>query len=118
MAKLTRGYPFAFQVLGYYTFEHGGDYLAALPEVKQYLAEYAYDKIWSELSRNDRRVLSAISASESGSVSEIKEDLNMASNEFSPYRNRLIKKGLIRGEERGFVQLTLPFFEEYILDRP
>ena len=30
MAKITKGYPFAFQVLGYYTFENGGSYEKAL----------------------------------------------------------------------------------------
>lgn len=31
MARLTKGYPFAFQVLGYHTYENGGDYSRALP---------------------------------------------------------------------------------------
>lgn len=114
MAIITRGYPFAFQVLGYYTYENGGDYHAALPDTKQYLAEYVYDKIWSELSRTDRQVLSATTSVKDGKVSEIRSILKMESNEFSPYRDRLIKRGIISGDERGYVRFMLPFFEEYV----
>ncbi|MBQ6735088.1 MAG: AAA family ATPase [Lachnospiraceae bacterium] len=114
MARMTRGYPFAFQVLGYYTFEHNGHYEEALPLCKQYLEEYAYDKIWSELSRLDKRILKALAASKTGSVSEIREDLGMTPNQFGSYRNRLLKRGLVNGDEYGYLSLSLPFFESYI----
>ena len=32
MAELTKGYPFAFQVLGYLTWNHAGDYEAVIDE--------------------------------------------------------------------------------------
>ena len=51
MAELTKGYPFAFQVLGYLTWNHAGDYEAVIDEYEQYLSEFVYDKIWSELSQ-------------------------------------------------------------------
>ena len=116
MAKLTRGYPFAFQVLGYYTFVKGGDYNAALTEYRQYLEEYVYDKIWSELSANDKKVLHAIVQTESRKIGDIRNLLNMESNELSPYRDRLIKKGIINGDERGYLKFELPMFEDYVLD--
>ena len=34
MAALTNGYPFAFQVLGYYTCKYDGDYKKAIPEIQ------------------------------------------------------------------------------------
>lgn len=37
MARSTRGYSFAFQVLGYFTWEYDGDYRAAMGDYKQYL---------------------------------------------------------------------------------
>ena len=40
MAKLTKGYPFAFQVLGYLTWNNDGDYTGVIPEYRQYLEEY------------------------------------------------------------------------------
>lgn len=44
MAGLTKGYPFAFQVLGYLTWNNGGDYNGILGEYEQYLSEFVYDK--------------------------------------------------------------------------
>lgn len=117
MARLTRGYPFAFQVLGYYSFE-AGEYNETVEELfRSYLEEYVYDKIWSEMSVTDRKVLYVAARNSSGSVSEIREELDMAKNEFSPYRDRLIKRGVISGEERGYIRFTLPLFEEFVMDR-
>lgn len=117
MAGLTMGYPFAFQVLGYYTYEKNGDYKAAIADTRQYLEESVYDKIWSELSLNDRRVLGAIAKSPDGKTIGIREQINMETNIFSTYRERLIRKGVINGETRGYVKMILPFFKEYVLDR-
>ena len=115
MAQLTKGYSFAFQVLGYCTWNNGGDYKKAIPETKQYLDEYIYDKIWFELSDKDKKILSVIARSSAGEVKEIREMLNLKPNEFSPYRKRLVRKGVI-SEERGVAKITLPFFDRYIIE--
>ena len=114
MASLTKGYSFAFQVLGYFTFRHKGDYKAALSEYRQYLEDYVYEKIWSELSRTDRSVLYAIAMSKTGKAKEIKEIAGMDNNEYTPYRDRLIKKMLVNGDEYGYIKLTLPLIEDFI----
>ena len=49
-------------------------------------------------------------------LSEIRKELNMETNEFNPYRKRLVKRGIVNGEDRGYVSFTLPLFEEYVLD--
>ena len=116
MAKLTRGYSFAFQVLGYFTWETGGKYMDILGEYKQYLDEYVYDKIWSELSGKDKQILYGIAKCETAKISDIRELLDISTNEFNPYRKRLIKRGLINGEERGYVYFTLPMFEDYVME--
>ena len=116
MAKLTRGYPFAFQVLGYYTYIHGGKFHQAIVEFRQYLDEYVYDKIWSELSKNDKKILYTMAKKGYNRISDIRADLKAESNEFSPYRDRLIKKGILNGDERGSLKFELPLFEEYVLD--
>ena len=56
MAKLTKGYSFAFQVLGYLAWENNGFNKKVLSSYKQYLEDYVYEKIWSELSMQDRTV--------------------------------------------------------------
>ena len=116
MARLTMGYPFAFQVLGYLTWNQNGDYKSIIPQYEQYLSEFVYVKLWSELSAKDKIVARGIAQIKSGKISEIRELLHMETNEFNPYRKRLIRKGLIDGETRGYVKFTLPFFEEYVLE--
>ena len=116
MAELTKGYPFAFQVLGYLTWNHDGDYHAVLDEYEQYLSEFVYDKIWSELSAKDRMVAKAIADEKSGKIKDIRERLGMETNEFNPYRKRLIKKGIVSGEMRGYVYFTLPLFAQYVIE--
>lgn len=116
MADLTKGYPFAFQVLGYLTWNHHGDYNAVRGEYEQYLSEFVYDKIWSELSQKDRMVARGIADVEGGKIKDIREHLHMETNEFNPYRKRLIKKGILSGETRGYVYFILPLFEEYVME--
>lgn len=116
MAELTKGYAFAFQVLGYLTWNHNGDYNAVRGEYEQYLSEFVYDKIWSELSQKDRIVAKGIAESAGGKIREIRERLGMETNEFNPYRKRLIKKGILSGEMRGYVYFTLPLFAEYVIE--
>lgn len=116
MAKDTRGYAFAFQVLGYFAYDHTNDIDLVKNSYKQYLDEYVYDKIWSELSPKDKKILYAIAQVPSGRISEIRELLNISTNAFNPYRKRLIQKGLINGDEWGVVKFTLPLFERYIAE--
>lgn len=116
MAKLTRGYPFAFQVLGYLTWNNHGNYKSIINEYMQYLSEFVYDKIWSELSLKDRQVAIGIAQVPDGKILDIRNLLDMETNEFNPYRKRLIKKGILSGETRGYVSFTLPLFSEYVLE--
>lgn len=116
MARLTRGYSFAFQVLGYLTWEAGGLSEDVMDGYRQYLDDYVYDKIWSELSAGDRRLAVGIAKSKTGKVSEVRSILGMETNQFNPYRRRLIRKGVITGEERGYVRFVLPCFEDYAIE--
>lgn len=116
MAKCTKGYPFAFQVLGYLTWENRGNYKKVLPEYRQYLEEYVYEKIWSELSAKDRQIAYGIANCSSGKIKEIRAWLQMETNAFNPYRKRMIKKGIIDGSVYGVVKFTLPFFERFVLE--
>lgn len=114
MAKLTKGYPFAFQVLGYFMWNSEGKLNDILDEYSQYLEEYVYEKIWSELSNKDREIAYGIAMTKTGKISEIRAFLKLNTNEFNPYRKRLIKRGIINGDVRGYVTFTLPLFEEFV----
>ena len=115
MADLTRGYSFAFQVLGYFTYRHEGSYEAAVPEFRQYLEDYVYEKLWSELSRTDKKLLYAIAESKTGKAGDIKNSLKISNNRYTPYRDRLIKKMIVDGNEYGYLKITLPMFDQFIL---
>lgn len=114
MAKLTKGYPFAFQVLGYLTWNKNGDFESVLDEYQQYLEEFVYEKLWSELSAKDKMILNGMATAKDNKIITIREQLNIDTNNFNPYRKRLIKKGLINGDEHGVLKFTLPLFENFV----
>ena len=115
MAKLTKGYSFAFQVLGYIYWNNKESKIEdILPEYDQYLDEYVYDKIWSEMSEMDRKVVSAMAISGETNVSTLRELVGMTTSQFSVYRDRLKRKGIINTAQYGYISLLLPRFEEYV----
>ena len=121
MAYTTKGFSFAFQVLGYLYWENRNDMTLEqlMPKYDQYLAEYVYDKIWSELSETDKKIISALSST-SGEiqVKDLRAKLdNMSPEKFSVYRERLKRKGLINVSSYGKLSLSLPRFEEYTKNR-
>lgn len=113
MARLTKGYSFAFQVLGHFTWRHDGDYKSAISDFRQYLEDYVYEKVWDEMSSGDRRLAYGVAKSENGKAKEVKSIISMSDNEYSVYRDRLVKRGVLNGKEHGYVRFTLPMFEEY-----
>ena len=119
MTLLTRGYPFAFQVLGYLYWDNRKDHTLEdiMPEYDQYLDEYVYSKIWAELSSKDKEILSVISESGYQSVKDIREKLDMKPELFSVYRDRLKRKGVIDTRQYGKIAMALPRFEEYVKNR-
>lgn len=116
MTALTKGYPFAYQVLGYLYWNHRDTQSLEeiLPEYDQYLEEYVYSKIWSELSELDKKILTKIATSGEFRVKTIRENLNMKSELFSVYRERLKRKGVIDTREYGKISMALPRFSEFV----
>ncbi len=114
MAKLTRGYPFAYQVLGYLYYREQTDLENILPEYDQYLDEYVYSKIWSELSERDRSVLIYMAKSGRTEVKNIRDNTELSSSAFSVYRDRLKKKGILDTSQYGHLSFILPRFENFV----
>ncbi len=118
MAKLTKGYAFAFQVLGYFTYKDDNrDYRKVITKYRLYLDEFVYEKLWSELSAKDRNIIICMAQTGAETVLEIRTETKMDSNEFSKYRLRLIRKGLVDGSMRGRMVFTLPLFKEFVLNQ-
>ena len=112
LARITKGYAFAFQALGLLYYEHRDDMelTEILKKLDDMLDDFVYKKIWMSLSANDRAVVMAIKK-EDTKVSDICKKLEMTSSVFSKYRERLIKRGIIVSSGHGLVSLALPRFE-------
>lgn len=113
LAKITKGYAFAFQALGMLYFEYGDrlsidDILSKLDDM---LDDFVYKKIWESLSGQERAILLSIPEAEI-KVGDICSKLNMTSATFSRYRDRLIKKGILHAARHGYVETVLPRFSK------
>lgn len=116
MAHLTKGYPFAFQVLGFLRFKYKNEkgLSELMPEYDQYLEEYVYEKIWSELSERDKEIMSFIAQNGTAKIKEIREALSIKSGDMSTYRARLYRKGLVDTSTYGSLSIILPRLSEII----
>lgn len=118
MAKLTGGYAFAYQVLGYLKWERGVPGVKELiSEYDHYLADFVYDKIWYGLSEKERQIMREISRQgKSGYVRnmEIREGIGMSRNAFGVYRDKLVRKGVVDGRMHGQIKFILPGFDRFI----
>lgn len=113
MAKLTKGYPFAFQILGYLKWELETSLEELMPKFDEALTTYAYEKIWSELSALDQKVMYVISIG-INKTQEIREKLGISPQLLNTYRKRLMDRGVADGSIRGELHLALPRFDVYI----
>ncbi len=116
LAKETKGYAYAYQVLGYLVFERHNPKLDdnLYAKYDQYLEEYVYEKMYSELSSNDKLILKAFTSDDINSVEDLLLRSKMKKNIFSVYRDRLIKRGIIESPEYGKLSLKLPRFYEFL----
>lgn len=120
LAMLTKGYSFAFQVLGHLCWkqlEAKGRKIEirdVLETYDQYLADYVFGKICDELSEVDMQIVRRIADCESNKVKDIREGLEMDSAKFSVYRDRLKRKGIIGSRQYGTIEFQLPRFAEYV----
>jgi len=117
LAELTKGYSFAFQALGFVMWNKGTSDTDFMLEYRQILEEYVYEKIWSELSNKDKLILYGLALSSSGKISEVNALLGLKTDEINQYRKRLIRKGIVDAESRGYLQFTLPLFEQFVIDQ-
>lgn len=114
MAVQTKGYPFAYQALGFVCFEKKKKWDEVIDVYDSYLEEYSYDKIFSELTEKERDICFLISQTDSDKVEAIRSSGNISSNVFSVYRDRLLKKGVLVSPSYGRIQFSLPRFKEFL----
>lgn len=124
LTLLTRGYAYAFQLLGYLVWKNSTENEVIdnqlidkiLPEYQLSLSRNAYTKIYQDLSNQDREFVRAMANSSEDKVKMkfIGEQMNKPSNYLSNYRQRLLDSQLIRVSGYGYVSFTLPLFKNFV----
>ncbi len=114
MAAFTKGYSYAFQVLGYIMWDKDCSMEDAIPLFDEKVTNYCYEKIWHDLSEKEKEIVSILTTDREIKTADIIKRIGCTQKVFSVQRDRLIKKGIIDGQERGIVRLMLPRFEEYV----
>ena len=112
LAKITKGYAFAYQVVGY-LFSKYRKIPNIYDELDQYLSIYVYDKIWSALPQKEKEYLKCFD-SDVALTKEIIGKVPYDEKSCSIYRDRLIKRGLIKAVEYGKIELVLPRFDIFV----
>ena len=83
-------------------------------EFDQYLADYVYDKLFSEMSSNEQEIVLAFNENEPIKLEELSKKTSIDIKSLSVYRDRLIKKGIARSPKYGYLEHTLPRFYHYL----
>lgn len=115
MAKLTKGYAYAFQELGVLYFKkRKSDTLEdIIPQLKTELFAYSYEKIWEEMTETDRFLAKLLVEKTEYKREEVLRLMGDKSGSYSMYRDRLIKRGILESRQ-AYISLALPFFADYI----
>ncbi|MCQ2742592.1 MAG: KAP family NTPase [Bacilli bacterium] len=116
-AKMTKGFAYAYQTLGYLLFEGKNKKLDAsvINEFDQTMCDYVYEKIYSELTKTERDIILSIKSEDPVRCSFVYEQLKMDIKTFSVYRDKLIKKGVLKSSSYGYIEFALPRFYQFLL---
>lgn len=116
MASMTKGYSYAFQVLGYLYWNEPGDFptRSLLDKFDAQLADASYHRLWMDLSDMDRKVVMSIAGNEGGKTKDIAMQAEMDGNKFNQYRRRLKDHGIIDVSQYGKISFALPRFKEFV----
>lgn len=124
MIKMTQGYAYGFQLLGYLVWETQESQITIATlksislEYQEMLYRNVYTKIYQSLSSMDRKFVKAMTEYSNSKVpiNFIGKTLNKPKNYLSNYRHRLLDDQVIIAKERGYVSFTLPFFKDFVLE--
>ncbi len=126
LAKMTRGYAFAYQVLGWLYFEKtvNGKVKNIEFEYTSELIKYCYSKIWTELTEKEIVIIKALvllgadsqKVKREAIIKEVEKVTPISSAGFNTYKERLVGKGIITvsANRDGYYWIELPQFGEYV----
>ncbi|MBQ8946729.1 MAG: hypothetical protein IJ058_07960 [Lachnospiraceae bacterium] len=113
LAKMTKGYAYAYQVLGslYFDKTEKDSEETLLIDFDDQLFSQSYEKIWEELTTGEKEVVKIMI--DHKVRQEIEQRMENPSS-LSEYRNSLLKGGIIKETGRGEIDFNLPRFEDYV----
>lgn len=121
LTNMTKGYSYAFQLLGYLLFEYVDGRIPTIEDVEEVSDNYkknlynnAYQKIFSELSEMDKEYLYAVCGNHK--LDEIAKIMGKSNVFVAQYRRRAIERNLVVPAKMGYVKFTLPYFEDYLAE--
>ena len=126
LTQMTKGYAYAFQLLGYLIWKKTkpGDSIdekvigQVIDDYQQKLFDNAYALIYQKLTAVDKQFLKAMAQNNTDEVklAFIADQTGKPSNYWSTYRKRLVRSQIIKNGSYGFVSFKLPFFKEFLLE--
>ena len=116
LSTLTKGYAYAYQVLGYLFYENNPEKIndEFINLYDEYLSKNGYDVIWNNLTQTEKDFLIAMVSSKTYNVNDILNSSKFKESNFNNYRRRLIEKGIIDSPSYGKLTFTLPRFDVFI----
>ena len=116
LAKFTKGYAFAFQLLGSLLFKAGKKTTdhQILREFDAIIRERAYSMIYKEMTQRERDIVLFAAKPGQDTNEAIMAAFNMKKGTLSTYKKRLFDAGIIESETRGKIKWSLPRFDDYL----
>lgn len=134
LAEMSKGYPYAFQLIGFYSWLWIKDDESILEDFESYtdrlnqeldknLGSYVYSTLWTEISPTEQDILSIMAIYRLTKVSDIREKYNdifpkragMTSSNFSKYRDKLLKMSILCSRANMRLEFALPRFDIYAM---
>lgn len=115
LAKFTKGYAMAYQLLGDILFRNNVTSLTkdVVKEFDLKIGDWSYEIIYSELTETERKILTLV-ANGVSSNQEIMDKLNMSKGNLAIYKKKLAQEGILDTTTRGKSEFQLPRFDNFI----
>lgn len=113
LSKLTKGYAYAYQLLGNLLFESNSTKAnkKILQRYDELLYENAYNIIYKELTNKEKEILKLAVTNQENSF--ILNELKISNSQYSNYKKNLEKKGIIEFDRKK-ISFKLPRFKEFL----
>lgn len=118
------GYPYMFQLIGYYIWSSEKSVIDksivehAIQVSKGELYKNVYGVLIDDMGPFEQKYVLAMAKNQQPvKAADLAKTLGKEVTSISPYREKLLERGIIRASSRGFVEFILPFFGEFLLEK-